>query len=139
MSFRAEFQKDCLCMIVGVDAMIGLTSWYQWEKIIQLANIIVMCRKGWALPEQGPLADFINSYKLEPGENIHQFSSGKILKQTISSLDISASQIRALVTTKQTPQFLTPDSVLQYIQEMKLYGYDQGQVSSVVKEENANI
>src|SRR6187399_3264561 len=117
MSFRREFPKHSLCMVVGVDAFLGLNTWYQWEKLIQLSNIIVMCRKGWALPDDGPIAEFLNAYALPAHESLQKYRSGKILRQTISSLDISASHIRTLIAAGQNPQFLTPDSVLQYIQE----------------------
>jgi nicotinate-nucleotide adenylyltransferase len=65
MSFRREFPRASLCLLVGVDTFLGLTSWHQWEKIIQLANIMVMHRHGWTVPDTGIIAELLQTYAPE--------------------------------------------------------------------------
>jgi nicotinate-nucleotide adenylyltransferase len=125
LSLRQEFPEACLCMIVGVDAFLSLPSWYQWEKLIELANIIVMHRVGWNFPEQGQMSDYLKKYSLKTGDNIKEFKSGVVVTQTINSLNIQASRIRAMIKLGESPQFLLPENVLKYIRLHGLYGYNR--------------
>lgn len=124
MSLRRENPKASLCMVVGVDAFLGLTTWFQWEKLIQLANIIVMYRTGWELPKTGPIAELIQTHA-PSNESINKYPYGRILTQTISILDISASNIRNRIQNNRSPDFLLPEKVHEYIQKHGLYGYDR--------------
>jgi nicotinate-nucleotide adenylyltransferase len=125
MSVRREFPTASLCMVVGIDAFLGLPYWYQWEKLIQLANIVVIYRSGWTFPETGITVELLKKHQPAKGEKLNQFTHGKITTQFITTLDIQASRIRALIEAKQTPQFLIPEKVLDYIQVHQLYGYNK--------------
>lgn len=128
MSLRREFPQASLCMAVGLDAFLGITSWYQWEKLLQLSNIIVMARAGWELPKTGITAELLETKLLLDSESLAQYSCGRITVQTISTLKISASQIRSLLSHNHLPWFLMPEKVIQYIQENELYGYNKGRL-----------
>lgn len=150
MSLRREFPKASLCFVVGIDAFMGLTSWYQWEKLIQLTNIVVTHRKGYEFPKTGNssnnsgIAALLEKYALnkeklenqehqgnpEKQDSLCNHLCGKISTQTISGLEISASSIRNLIETKRSPAFLLPEKVLEYIQKNELYGYDSGNVTN---------
>lgn len=131
LSLRKEFPDACLCMIVGVDAFLSLPSWYQWEKLIELANIIVMHRVGWNFPEQGQMSDYLKKYGLKTGDDIKEFKSGVVVTQTINSLNIQASRIRAMIKLGESPQFLLPENVLKYIRLHGLYGYNRGDTQEI--------
>ncbi len=120
---KKEHPNDSLCMIIGVDAFLGLPSWHKWEELIQLANIVVMYRAGWDISETGTINTLLKKHVLNPQENIADFKCGKILQHKITSLNISASTIRTLIQEGHSPQFLLPDEVWEYIQEHGLYGY----------------
>jgi nicotinate-nucleotide adenylyltransferase len=47
--------------------------------------------------------------------------SGRILFQTVTQLDISATQIRALLARGQSPRYLLPEAVLACIYDQALY------------------
>lgn len=122
MCLRKTYPFAKLYMVVGGDAFLSLPSWYQWEKLIQLTNIVIINRMGWVFPEQGEMVDFLKKYShINPDDNIHQFSSGKIITQSITSLDIQASRIRSMIALGESPQFLLPKKVLEYIREHGLY------------------
>lgn len=124
MSLRRTFPYASLCMIVGVDAFLSLPSWYQWEKLIQLVNIVVMYRSGWQLPNRGIMYDFLIKYALGLEEKIVDFRNGKIVAQSITILDIHASKIREMVGLGQSPRFLLPEKTIEYIQNNQLYSYN---------------
>lgn len=137
MSLRREYPKASLCMFVGADAFLGLTTWFQWEKLIQLANIIVMQRSGFNLPVNGAIAELIANHRPAENEPIHKNPYGRIFTQNITLLEISASNIRHRIQNKKSPAFLIPDSVHEYIQRHGLYGYDK--IVSVTQQETIHV
>jgi len=122
-ALRATYKNASLCLIIGQDAFLGLPTWHQWEKLIQLSNIIVMHRSGWIIPETGVIPGFLKEHALKPNESLQNFSSGKILNQKITGLDISGSEIRNRIQKGLSPQFLLPETVWEYIKKQKLYDY----------------
>ena len=54
-TLRAEHPDRSLCLIVGMDAFLGLPKWYQWREILQLSHVVVAHRPGWRAPGMGPL------------------------------------------------------------------------------------
>ena len=138
LSLREDFKNASLCLIIGRDAFLGLPSWHQWEKLIQLANIIVMYRSGWTIPETGVIVELLKEHELKPHETLQEFSCGKILNQKITGLDISGSEIRNRIKRGLSPQFLLPQTVWEYIQKQKLYGYP-GKHSEIQSMEKAQL
>lgn len=124
MSLRREFPAASLCTIVGTDTFLSMPYWYQWEKLIQLTNIVIIYHSNWISPETGVMAELLKSYALTDDEKLHQFTRGKITTQFITTLDIQASRIRSLIQSKRSPQFLIPEKVFKYIQVHQLYGYN---------------
>lgn len=124
-SLRQEFPRASLCFVLGTDAFLGLETWYEWEKILTLCNIIVICREGWEISASKSTTALLAQRALAPQESLQQFTAGKIVQQTITALNISASLIRHLIRNGRSPQFLLPESVYQYIRKHSLYGYSE--------------
>jgi nicotinate-nucleotide adenylyltransferase len=40
-SFRAELPGRSLCLLLGMDAFLGLPQWHRWGELIELAHIVV--------------------------------------------------------------------------------------------------
>ena len=55
VSLREEFPDRSLCLITGMDAFLGLSSWHRWDEIMNFAHIVVAHRPGWQVPEDGAL------------------------------------------------------------------------------------
>ena len=53
LDLRAEFAHRSICLIVGMDAFLGLPQWYHWREILQLAHVVVAHRPGWRAPDMG--------------------------------------------------------------------------------------
>ncbi len=121
MTLRDENPTASLCLIVALDAFLKLPTWHEWEKIIQLANIVVVPRSGWTMPTVGLMADFLVKHSLADPEHLCSFTAGKIVQQKTTALDISATQIRALIQTGHSPRFLLPNNVIEYINDKALY------------------
>ena len=54
---RAEMPDRSICLIVGMDAFLGLPTWHQWQKILTLSHLIVAHRPGRRAPTMGPLGE----------------------------------------------------------------------------------
>jgi nicotinate-nucleotide adenylyltransferase len=103
--------------LMGSDAFEGLLSWHRWQELLSLTNIAVMVRAGYHPRCCAQLAQLFNRPTM-----VGQ-TSGQVQLVEVSALAISATQIRAELASNQLPRFLVSDSVLEYIQEHKIYGY----------------
>lgn len=120
-SFREEFPQRPLCLILGLDAFMGLSTWYQWERLITLAHLVVVRRMGTLLPETHQMQDFLQVHELHNSMALMQQPAGGIWIEEIPSLTISATQIRDLIATGRNPRYLLPLSVLEIIHTHQLY------------------
>jgi len=118
---RTEYSERSLCMILGMDAFLGLPGWHRWEEIIELTNLIVVHRPGWVPPSQGALAELLAAHGALTHDELHRHPAGRILIQEVTQLEISSSAIRDLLAAGREPRFLLPDSVLQFINTHACY------------------
>ena len=121
-SLREEVGSQPLCLIVGSDAFDSLDSWHQWQRLLELAHLVVAHRPGWRLcREQGVGRRLGERFETRP-QALGQAPAGKVLPWAVSQLAISASAIRALVGAGKSPRYLLPDAVWHYIKQHNLYG-----------------
>jgi len=110
-----------LCLIVGTDAFRELHTWHRWRELTRLAHIVVMRRPG-ALQSLPPVLEkFIAPRVIHDAFALRQKPAGGILFQPVTQLNISATQIRALLAHGQSPRYLLPDAVLACIHDRALY------------------
>jgi len=114
-SLRAEFVDSPLCLIIGMDAFLGLTNWHRWERILDLAHIIVAHRPGWRVPDTGPLHDLVRSIGTGRREDLHEALAGRIFVRAVTQLEISSTDLRALIRAGHDPRFLMPDEVRELV------------------------
>lgn len=105
---------------LGADSFAGLHRWHRWQTLLQLAHLVVVERPGWEIPTSGPVAQLLAQHLAAP-EQLLKAPAGSIVRLAPRLLPISASEIRQLISAGQSPQFLLPDSVWQYIREQRLY------------------
>lgn len=133
-SLRKEFPNASLALIIGVDAFLGLPTWHEWDKILELTNIVVIHRSGWTMPTAGTMAELLLKHHLNTHEKISDFEAGKITQQAITSIEISASTIRSLIQAGHSAHFLLPSNVLDYIETHHLYGFRRKDFSETLTE-----
>ena len=118
---RSEYPSRSLCMILGMDAFLGLPGWHRWEEIIELTNLIVVHRPGWVPPSSGVTGALLAAHAVTTHDDLYQSTAGRILIQEVTPLEISSSAIRELLAAGRSPRFLLPDNVLQLIEEQGCY------------------
>lgn len=113
-----------LHFITGQDAFDAITTWRDWKTLLGLCHFVVMTRPGY---ENKGLAsilpqDVSTRYRFdETGNRFISPESTAIYFRRTTFLDISASDIRARIQSGQSIQYLTPDTVIRYIENHKLY------------------
>lgn len=120
-ALRGEFPMRSLALMIGMDAFLSLTRWYQWREILNLAHIVIAHRPGWRAPDIGPLGDLLAERGTHRIDDIHQAKSGRIYIHDVTQLEISSSEIRALVAAGRDASFLTPDAVCRIIKQSRCY------------------
>ncbi len=115
-SLKAELDDTHLCLIMGMDAFNGFQQWHRWQAILELCHLIVTTRPGSGMSEaihSSPLKEQIS----EDSGCLSQTPAGQILLQSVTQLDISASQIRACLQAGQSIQFLLPEVLREKLEK----------------------
>ncbi len=121
LSLHADIKGVDLCLLLGMDAFRGLTSWHRWHELIDHCHIVVMTRPGATFPERGELGTFIGLHRVLDPAALRMHSTGLLYFQEVSQLEISGTHIRALLGRGEAADFLLPDPVLALIREQNLY------------------
>lgn len=113
-----------LYFILGLDAILEITTWKDYAELFTLCNFVALDRPGYdhsqleavlrreVHPQCRPL----------PGETGFQHPSGyKIILLGTTLMDISATRIRRLAGEGRSIRYLLPEKVRRYIIKNKLY------------------
>lgn len=123
---RSESGDRPLCLLMGADAFVALTTWHRWSELFDLAHIVVARRPGYPLEQlasslPGPLrAQYLRRYAAEPAV-LNEASAGHIFAHELTALDVSATALRMLIKRHGSLRYLLPDAVIAYIEEHNLY------------------
>jgi nicotinate-nucleotide adenylyltransferase len=110
---RSEFgTEQPLVLLLGADAFLSLPSWYQWQRLFELATIVVAARPGSELDHALP--DALQRELAQHPQHTVRFIAS-------TALAISASAIRRALAQRQSVRYLLPDGVLDYLQQQQLY------------------
>ena len=122
IELRAELgEQTSLSLIMGCDALLDIASWHRWKEILDWAHVVVMARPGWQLPEHGPVAQWLDDNRLSTATSITERAAGGVLIEELRPLAISSTEIRALLDRGRSVRYLMPESVLDYIEQHRLY------------------
>jgi len=126
-SLRQELGSEAMGLVVGMDAFLDLHTWHQWERLIELAHLVVMQRPGVYSQEQyrqkmpSEVRALVDQYAVTDMQQLQKTPSGKLWFQAVTQLDISATKVRAVIKSDRSARYLTPDEVLQIIENHQLY------------------
>ena len=123
---RAELgASQPLCLLMGGDAFLQLHTWHEWERLFDLAHIVVGFRPGFTLDERihSATEKLRRHYqqRLCAVATLSQQPSGGIVELAIPKLEISATLIRSRVAENRSIRYLLPNAVADYIHQHHLY------------------
>ena len=114
---RAQHPGDELLLMLGPDAFLGLPTWREPRRIVELAAILVV--------ERESLDDLSTAVSREPLESLlgRERLDRVIAKRVrLPAIGIRASDIRTAVAAGHSIRYRTPRAVEQYIVSHGLYG-----------------
>ncbi|HET7597468.1 MAG TPA: nicotinate-nucleotide adenylyltransferase [Burkholderiales bacterium] len=126
-ALRRELGSErSVCLLVGADAFLDLATWHRWRDLLRLAHVVVAHRPGfpidtWQDRMPQPLAREYGSRLMRDPLSVHLAPAGGIAVVAITALDISATMIRECLRAGNSPRYLLPDSVLDYIRSRTFY------------------
>ena len=118
---RHEYPDRPLCLVVGMDAFLGLPKWHRWRELLSLAHLVVAHRPGWRAPTMGPLGELLVDHGTGTVRDLHDALSGRIHIHAVTQLEISSTDVRSLIGTGRDPRFLMPEGVRRIIMESGCY------------------
>ena len=120
-SLRREFSEEVIVFILGMDSFRRLDRWHRWRELTDLAHLAVAERPGDALPEEGPVAEFLASRRCDDVAALTAKPAGHVIICAPPMLDISATRIRALLAEGRSVRYLVPDKVIDVIERTRCY------------------
>ena len=122
IELRAELgEQRSLCLVMGCDALLGITGWHRWQELLEWSHIVVIARPGWELPADGEVAEWLSSRCVSDAAVLRQRPAGGILVEELRPLQISSTEIRQMLAAGHSPRYLLPEPVLGYIHRHNLY------------------
>lgn len=94
--------------IIGSDSFNNLHTWYEYEKFLQLVNLVVFKRPGYD----------INTETLD---RYRKLSSNEIIYYDDLQIEISSTQIRNSIINNIIPRYILKDETIEFIQENNLW------------------
>ena len=118
---RDEAPGRPICLLLGMDAFLGLPQWHEWRSVFDLAHVVVAHRPGWTAPDAGTLGELLAARGTQRVEDLHQSVAGRIHVRPVTQLEISSTDLRDLIVAGQDPRYLLPDAVRALIRDTGCY------------------
>lgn len=94
--------------IIGSDSFNNLHTWYEYEKFLQLVNLVVFKRPGYDID-----TETLDRYR--------KLSSNEIIYYDDLQIEISSTQIRNSIINNIIPRYILKDETIEFIQENNLW------------------
>ena len=117
----SAFPGRPLCLVLGRDAFSHLTSWKDYQYLLDFCHLVVVARAESDYAISGELAMIIKDAVVEQSIDLHRNLSGKIFFVDAPLVEISSSDVRKKLMQNQSIDGLVPDAVLDIINNKGLY------------------
>ncbi len=117
-TYRQHYPQTPMCLLMGSDVFASLESWHQWQRIPELAHLVVMQRPQY---KTGAIPQWSEDRLTQEISELSTTLAGKVYLHTVTPQDISATAIRQDLKKHEDVTHMLPAPVLQYIQQHHLY------------------
>ncbi|TVS18122.1 MAG: nicotinate-nucleotide adenylyltransferase [Gammaproteobacteria bacterium] len=122
-SLRQDYGPDvALGWVLGVDAAATLEAWEAWQRLPELAHLLLLDRPGVSLPTSGPVADLLAPGLTDEVADLHRVPAGHTWRVRQPQQAVSATEVRRTLATGRSAAHLLPVPVWAYIRQQGLYG-----------------
>jgi nicotinate-nucleotide adenylyltransferase len=115
LDLRREYPDRSLCLLLGMDAFLGMPHWHRWREIFELAHVVVAHRPGWKAPMTGPLGELMVDRGTGSVRDLHAAAAGRVYVHAVTQLEISSTDLRQLIVSGSDLRYLVPDAVRELI------------------------
>ena len=116
---RAEAPDEDLAWVIGSDAFALLETWYRWQEVLELANLIVLRRPGEFPAMSERMTAYTEAHLVDSLAGCHK---GGIFMLEDAMQEVSAQSVRAELAAGRDVAHLIPQPVALYIRDNHLYG-----------------
>jgi len=121
VELRQLMPGESICLLMGMDAFAGLTSWRRWNEITEYAHLVIMPRPGINLPEGGVLTELVEARGVTDAGLLRSSRAGSLWFGDMIPLAVSATVIRQSVSSGHDIRYLVPEPVKEMIRLECLY------------------
>ena len=109
--------------IMGSDNFLKISTWKNWEKLLNYAHIILVDRQISSLSfiNDSEIREFLEQYEEENFSNLKLKRNGYIYKHQIDYIDIASSEIREKIYQGKEVSNIMPEKIKRYIVTNNLY------------------
>jgi nicotinate-nucleotide adenylyltransferase len=125
LDLRREYPERSLCLLLGMDAFLGVPHWHRWREIFDLAHVVVAHRPGWKAPITGPLGEVMVDRGTGTIRELHVRTAGRIFVHAVTQLEISSTDLRSLILSHRDLRYLVPEAVRDLIVSSGCYARAQ--------------
>ena len=119
--FRRENPDKPLMLLLGQDAANLLHTWFDWKRLFSLAHIVILTRPG-SVVDYGDLLSAELDQRLTGDMSLMRSSlAGKVMPVEVGLVDVSATDIKLMLSRGRSPDSMLPPTVLEYIKKNRLY------------------
>lgn len=120
-TLRALIPLQPICFIMGMDQFIHFNKWFHWEKIAELAHLVIINRQGCQPSNIGWMDKLIKKNVIKQPLLLGSHLGGKIIFIDINPISISSTEIRQKIQHEEDVSNELPSEVINYIKEHQLY------------------
>lgn len=118
---RSEYAQTPLCFFIGMDSLMSLPTWREWQALLDYCHLVVCARPGHVSQLAPELLPILHNRQITDPQILHQQLAGCIYMAQTTMLNISSTDLRQRLAKRQSTQNMLPATVLTYIQQHKLY------------------
>lgn len=120
-SIRTESGDTPIILCLGQDAANQLDRWHDWQRLLELAHLVVMTRPDAEPRYSDALRAYLEGRFVDVCADLMRTPAGGLCNVNVTRLAISSTDIREQIAAGRNPRFLLPSTVLAYIRKHGLY------------------
>ncbi len=122
---RMRCEGERLFFLVGADSWAEITTWYQWQALLTMCDLIVVTRPGYEIDSQMGI-DLVDVRGKGPdtvADLLNRETGPRVFVADVAMVDVSATKIRGAVQSNDRESFaaMVPPAVANYIKKYELY------------------
>jgi len=112
---RAERGRQPIALIMGTDAFAGFGRWHRAREIPDFAHIVIALRPRAPLAEDGLPGELLRARRCTEPRRLSAAPAGSVFVCENIRLDLSSSEVRAVIAAGRDPRYLMPEPARRII------------------------